>query len=130
MRADPGEACPVRAKTRPKDTKPYLPLFKALADETRLKIVGLLAGADGALCVCDIETHVADVSQPTISHHLRQLREAQLVTAERRATWIYYAIDKSTVAKLSAFAQLFGTDALAPASSFSNRGLTKEGRSP
>jgi len=62
---------------------PYAALFKALADETRLDILGFLAAAGDAICVCQIEDHVRLLSQPTISHHLRQLREAGLVTAER-----------------------------------------------
>lgn len=63
-------------------------LLKALADPVRLRLMSLIAAADEA-CVCDL-TAPFDVSQPTISHHLRVLREAGLVDAERRATWVYY----------------------------------------
>jgi ArsR family transcriptional regulator len=99
--------CSPRAKLRAKDVTPYAALFKALADETRLDILGFLAAAGDAICVCQIEDHVKLLSQPTISHHLRQLREAGLVTAERRGTWIYYAIDKSIRARLTQFVTLF-----------------------
>lgn len=70
----------------------YASLFKALSDPTRLEIVGLLAENGRELCVCEIESHF-DLSQPTVSHHLRLLREAGVVTAERRGTWVYYALD-------------------------------------
>jgi ArsR family transcriptional regulator len=100
--------CVLPSRHRPKDTKPYAPLFKALADETRLEILGLLTSAGTELCVCEIEEHVKHLAQPTISHHLRQLREAGLVTAERRATWVYYALDQATVARIKEFAALLG----------------------
>lgn len=76
--------------------KNYAALFKVLGDETRLEIVGLLAAAGGELCVCEIEPRF-DLSQPTISHHLRLLREAGVVTSERRGTWVYYALDPERV---------------------------------
>ncbi len=105
----PGPSCCSQpSRRRPKDTKPYTALFKALADETRLEILGLLAAAGTELCVCEIEEHVKHLSQPTISHHLRQLREAGLVTAERRATWVHYALDQTTIARITKFAALLG----------------------
>jgi ArsR family transcriptional regulator len=64
--------------------------FKALADPTRLAIVNRLAGA-GEVCVCDL-TDAFDLSQPTISHHLKLLREAGLVEASKRGTWAYYRL--------------------------------------
>jgi ArsR family transcriptional regulator len=100
--------CVSRPKLRSKATLPYAALFKALGDETRLEILGLLAAAGDGLCACEIENHVKHLSQPTISHHMRQLREAGLVTAERRGTWIYYALDRSAIARLAQFAELLG----------------------
>src|SRR5437764_6331333 len=64
--------------------------FKALADPTRVAIVNRLSAAD-EVCVCDL-TATFDLSQPTISHHLRLLREAGLVEARRRGTWSYYRL--------------------------------------
>jgi len=101
------ECCSPRSKVLGKDLSSFSVLFKALGDDTRLAILGFLVTAGDALCVCEIEDHVKDLSQPTISHHLRQLREAGLVTAERRGTWVYYAIDKTAHARLAKFATLF-----------------------
>lgn len=64
--------------------------FKALSDPTRLAIVNRLAGS-GEVCVCDLVEEF-ELSQPTISHHLKLLREAGLVAAERRGTWAYYRL--------------------------------------
>ena len=64
--------------------------FKALADPTRVAIVNRLAAAD-EVCVCDLTAAFA-LSQPTISHHLRILREAGLVESSRRGTWAYYRL--------------------------------------
>ncbi|GAA1679875.1 metalloregulator ArsR/SmtB family transcription factor [Kribbella yunnanensis] len=63
--------------------------FKALADPVRLRLLSIIASAGGEICVCDI-TPQFDVSGPTISHHLKVLREAGLVDCERRGTWVYY----------------------------------------
>jgi ArsR family transcriptional regulator len=65
-------------------------IFKALADPTRVAIVHRLAAAE-SVCVCDLNA-AFDLSQPTISHHLRILREAGLVEADRRGTWAYYRL--------------------------------------
>ena len=65
-------------------------VFKALADPVRLRLLSMIAGAvDGETCVCEL-TVAFDVSGPTISHHLKVLREAGLVEGERRGTWVYY----------------------------------------
>jgi ArsR family transcriptional regulator len=72
--------------------------FKALADPTRVAIVNRLSAAD-EVCVCDLNA-AFELSQPTISHHLRILREAGLVEASRRGTWAYYRLVPETVAAL------------------------------
>src|SRR4051812_19672413 len=64
------------------------PMFKALGDPVRLRLLSLIASTDEA-CVCDL-TDAFDLSGSTISHHLRVLREAGLVDSERRGTWVYY----------------------------------------
>jgi ArsR family transcriptional regulator len=64
--------------------------FRALSDPTRVAIVNRLSGAD-ELCVCDL-TAAFDLSQPTISHHLKILRDAGLVESSRRGTWVYYRL--------------------------------------
>lgn len=65
-------------------------LFKALADPARLMIVSMLANAD-EVCVCDL-TEPLGLSQPTVSHHIKQLREAGFITSERRGKWIYHRL--------------------------------------
>jgi ArsR family transcriptional regulator len=64
-------------------------VFKALSDPIRLRLMSIIASAGDEVCVCDI-TPQFTVSGPTISHHLRVLREAGLVDCERRGTWVYY----------------------------------------
>jgi ArsR family transcriptional regulator, arsenate/arsenite/antimonite-responsive transcriptional repressor len=66
-------------------------LFKALADPRRLTMLATLARAEDEVCVCDF-TGALPLEQPTVSHHLKILREARLVTCERRGTWVYYRI--------------------------------------
>lgn len=72
--------------------------FQALGDEIRLKMIRLLAQHE-ALCVCELQ-EAFDVEQPTISHHLKVLREANLVNVERRGTWAYYSVRKDAVKTL------------------------------
>jgi ArsR family transcriptional regulator len=72
--------------------------FKALADPTRIAIVNRLASAD-EVCVCDLNG-AFDLSQPTISHHLRILREAGLVESTRRGTWAYYRLVPEAIESL------------------------------
>ncbi len=66
--------------------------FKALADPTRLEMFRLIAAQDAPLCACDVVDRF-DLSQPTISHHLKVLREGGLITVSRRGVWAYYAAD-------------------------------------
>jgi ArsR family transcriptional regulator len=76
-------------------------VFKALADPVRLRLFSLIAShAQGEACVCDL-TGEFDVSQPTISHHLKVLREAGLLTSERRASWVYYRVAQEALAALA-----------------------------
>lgn len=76
-------------------------MFKALGDPARLRLVSLVAGHDnGEACVCDISDSF-DLSQPTISHHLKVLREAGLLDCERRGTWVYYWVVPSALQQLS-----------------------------
>jgi ArsR family transcriptional regulator len=72
--------------------------FKALADPTRVAIINCLSAAD-EVCVCNL-TDTFELSQPTISHHLRILREAGLVESSRRGTWAYYRLVPESIAAL------------------------------
>ena len=87
-------------------------VFKAMGDPVRLRLLSLIASHDGGeACVCDL-TGVFDLSGPTISHHLKVLREAGLITGERRGTWVYYRVCPDLLARLSdVLAPDEGTDA-------------------
>jgi ArsR family transcriptional regulator len=83
---DPGEAAALAAR------------FKALADPTRVEIVNRLAAAD-EVCVCDFVAAL-DLAQPTVSHHLKVLRDAGLVESSRRGTWAFYRLVPEAVTEL------------------------------
>lgn len=74
-----------------KNADPDVELLQAIADPERLAIVRQLASEPGATCACDF-TECCTVSQPTVSHHLKVLREAGVVVTERRGTYIYYQL--------------------------------------
>ena len=74
-------------------------VYRALGDPTRLEVFRLIAAQTAPLCVCDIVARF-ELSQPTISHHLKILRDAGLVTVSRRGVWAYYAVDPSGLALL------------------------------
>jgi ArsR family transcriptional regulator, arsenate/arsenite/antimonite-responsive transcriptional repressor len=65
---------------------------KALADPIRVEIVTLLREADGDVCQCELQP-LFDITQPTLSHHLKKLADARLVSVERRGRWAYYSIN-------------------------------------
>ena len=78
------------------------PLLKALADPVRLRLMSLVASHQGgAACVCDL-TGAFDLSQPTISHHLKVLHEAGLLDREKRGVWVYYRARTEALASLGA----------------------------
>ena len=82
--------------------------FAALSDPVRLRLLSLLATSrDGAVCACDLVEPVGK-SQPTVSHHLKILREAGLVTSEKRGTNVWYAV---VPAALEALRDVLGTTA-------------------
>ena len=76
--------------------------FAALADPVRVRLLNLVANAPaGGVCVCDLVESV-ERSQPTVSHHLKILRDAGLVDSERRGTWMYYRPDRTAIEALRA----------------------------
>lgn len=78
------------------------PAFKALGDPVRLRLVSMIASEPkGEVCVCDL-TPAFDLSGPTISHHLKTLREAGLLDCERRGTWVYYRARREVLGQLAA----------------------------
>lgn len=77
------------------------PLLKALADPVRLRLLSLVAAHEGGeACVCDLGD-AFDLSQPTISHHLKVLHEAGLLGREKRGTWVYYSVRREALAALA-----------------------------
>lgn len=95
-------AVPMR-KIRTTSLDPEVRLLAALADPTRLAIVRRLA-ADVETCACDF-SESSNVGQPTVSHHLRVLREAGIVTSKRRGQWIFYRLDPATADRLGTIAR-------------------------
>ncbi|MGW7406134.1 ArsR/SmtB family transcription factor [Streptomyces sp. NPDC054833] len=79
-------------------------VFKALGDPVRLRLMSMIAsrGQGGEVCVCEL-TPAFDLSQPTISHHLKLLRQAGLIDCERRGTWVYYWVLPGVLDRLAAF---------------------------
>jgi ArsR family transcriptional regulator, arsenate/arsenite/antimonite-responsive transcriptional repressor len=76
------------------------PLLKALADPVRLRLMSLVASHEGGeACVCDL-TDAFDLSQPTISHHLKVLHDAGLLDREKRGVWVYYRVQAEALASL------------------------------
>jgi DNA-binding transcriptional ArsR family regulator len=86
-------------------TDPEILLLQAVADPIRLAILRQLA-LTGPVCACDIGAGY-EVSQPTISHHLRVLREAGWIEGERRGTWIWYTVRPAAMARFDAIGQAF-----------------------
>ena len=82
-------------------------LFRALADPARVKIVNLLATKTEPVCVCEF-TGPLRLSQPTVSHHLKKLVQAGLLTREQRGTWAYYSLKHDALGSLAATLDLQG----------------------
>jgi ArsR family transcriptional regulator len=102
-----------------KSNDPDIQLLAALADPTRMEILRELAGAP-EVCACDF-TSCCDVSQPTVSHHLKVLRDAGAVTSERRGNWVFYSIAPNLMDRLGGIAQSLAPGGLIPASSLRRR---------
>ena len=78
------------------------PLLKALADPVRLRLMSLVASREGGeACICDLND-AFDLSQPTISHHMKVLHEAGLVDRDKRGVWVYYRLRPQALASLAA----------------------------
>ncbi|MER6565274.1 metalloregulator ArsR/SmtB family transcription factor [Streptomyces sp. NPDC001093] len=101
-----GDACCPGVSTAPLDDERAAELakaFKALGDPVRLRLLSMIASREGGeVCVCEM-TPAFDLSQPTISHHLKLLRQAGLIDCERRGTWVYYWVLPEALDHLAAF---------------------------
>ncbi|MFF0718651.1 MULTISPECIES: metalloregulator ArsR/SmtB family transcription factor [unclassified Micromonospora] len=96
-------ACCAPIAARPMDDDQaavVAPMFKALGDPVRLRLMSMIASVP-EICVCDL-TPAFDLSGPTISHHLRVLRDAGLVDSERRGTWVWYRVRPEAFRQLGA----------------------------
>ena len=97
-----------RAPISETDAERVAVMFKALGDPVRLRLFSNIASAEGGeACVCDIQD--VGVSQPTVSHHLRKLREAGLLESERRGSWVYYRVDPDVLAVMAELLAPVGT---------------------
>jgi ArsR family transcriptional regulator, arsenate/arsenite/antimonite-responsive transcriptional repressor len=90
-------------------------IFRALGDATRFEIFRLIAAQTEPICACDVVDRF-DLTQPTISYHLKVLREAGLVTVSQRGVWAYYAADPEGPRLLREAADLFTPARIAVAS--------------
>ncbi len=95
------QRCCPPAKLVRRDFEPAAALLKAVADPYRLTILATLAANEHEVCVCDF-TDALPLNQPTVSHHLRILRDAALVTCDRRGTWVYYQLATDAPERLNA----------------------------
>jgi len=99
----------VREPLTPEAAVELAGMLKALSDPMRLRLLSVIASHSGAeACVCDISTGI-DLTQPTISHHLKVLRNAGLLHSQRRGSWVYYRVIPEALQKLSV---VLGADAL------------------
>jgi ArsR family transcriptional regulator, arsenate/arsenite/antimonite-responsive transcriptional repressor len=97
-----GECCaPLAREPLPQAGADELaPLFKAIADPMRLRLLSLIACHDGGeSCVCD-PLEAFDVTAPSVSYHLKLMREAGLISSERRGTWVYYRVNPDVMARM------------------------------
>ncbi|MFL4901839.1 ArsR/SmtB family transcription factor [Streptomyces sp. MMS24-I2-30] len=101
---DDGGCCPTLLAA-PMDEEQAVELarvFRALGDPVRIRLLSMIASRSGGeICVCDL-TPAFDLSQPTISHHLKLLKQAGLIDSERRGAWVYYRLVPETTDRLAA----------------------------
>lgn len=91
----------LQPRLRDEDAVSLAEAFKAIGHPVRLKILDLISQGGGEVCGCDIERHF-DLTQPTISHHLKVLRDAGLIQSESRGVWMHHRVNASVVATMQA----------------------------
>jgi len=102
--ADTAACCPPlsREPLSAEQAAQVAPLLKALADPVRLRLMSLVASHEGGeACICDLN-EAFELSQPTISHHMKVLHEAGLVDRDKRGVWVYYRVRPQALASLGA----------------------------
>lgn len=90
---------PPSLRLAPQEAQRLAAMFKALGHPVRLQIIELLSRYGGQVCVCEVESQF-NLSQPTISHHLKILRQAGLVASEQRGLWAYYFVQPAALAQV------------------------------
>lgn len=102
--SDKADICSIASSPRmvsPAEAVATANLLKAVADPVRIRLISLLADSpDGEMCVCNM-TEPLELSQPTISHHLKILTEAGLLSREKRGTWAWYSVNRERLNQLS-----------------------------
>jgi ArsR family transcriptional regulator len=89
------------------DAETTAAVFKALSDPGRVRIVNLLANAEGPVCVCDLTSELG-LSQPTVSFHLKKLAQAGLLEREQRGVWAFYSVNREVLERLGTIFELEG----------------------
>lgn len=89
------------AAAEPTDNAALADAFKALGDPVRLRMFSIICATPEGVCVCDLTSHFT-LRQPTISHHLKLLHNAGVLTREKRGSWVYYSPDRARLETLSA----------------------------
>ena len=85
----------------PTEAERLAQIFKALGDPTRVRLLSLIAAHEGGkACICDL-TEPVGLSQPTVSHHMKQLVDAGLLSREQRGKWAYYRVEETALAELA-----------------------------
>ena len=105
QKRSPGEACcdpVVYPDVERAEAERIAEVAKALGEPIRLQLVDVLRKHAGKVCVCEL-TPLFDVSQPTVSHHLKVLRDAGIVDSERRGLWAYYYVNPEATEELCAW---------------------------
>ena len=103
-----GESCvSVTCTPMPnEDAEKFAALFKAMSHPVRVKMLDIFRCASDDVCVCDVEANF-DLSQPTISHHLKILRDAGLIESEQRGLWVYHRLRPDMFATVQSFLERF-----------------------
>lgn len=91
------------------DAETLATLFKALSHPVRVQMLDLISQGEGKTCACDIERHF-ELTQPTISHHLKVLRDAGLITSESHGVWVHHRVDSERVTALHRLLVIMGNN--------------------
>jgi ArsR family transcriptional regulator, arsenate/arsenite/antimonite-responsive transcriptional repressor len=100
------EACCAPSIMSDQEAEHFASLFKAISHPVRVKMLDIIHCADTEICVCDVEA-CFHLSQPTISHHLKILRDVGLIESEQRGLWVYHRIRPATFATVQGFLEGF-----------------------